>query len=322
MDTDYDVIIIGGGAAGLSAALYTGRAMLKTLVLERLGCGGQILITDMIENYPGFPEGIRGPELSQFMCDQTLKFGAEIRYEEVTELEDLDLAVKKIHTSDGSYTTKTIIITTGGSHNKLGTPGEEELSGRGVSYCAVCDANFFRGQNVVVVGGGDAALDEGEYLSGVVGDVTVVHRRDELRASPILRDRALNNPKFKFLWSHVVEEILGNEVVEAVRLRNLKTDEVYEYPTAAAFIYIGFHSNSDFLPPQLPKDDSGHIYTDINMATDLPGVYAAGDIRVDSHRQLGSAVGDGITAALSAYKHITEGGSEAVENVPEAVGRP
>lgn len=307
MQTDYDVIILGGGAAGLSAALYTCRAMLKTLVLESLGCGGQILVTDMIDNYPGFPEGIRGPELSELMEKQTRRFGAEIIYEEVTGLEDLDKPSKIVHTGDGSYTSKTIIITTGGSHNKLGVPGEDEYSGRGVSYCAVCDGNFFKGEEVVVVGGGDAAMDEGEYLSGIVNQVTVVHRRDQLRASPILQERALKNPNFKFLWSHVVEEIIGNEVVEGVRVKDLKSGEVYDYPTAAAFIYIGFHSNSDFLNGKLPIDETAHIYTDINMGTSVPGVYAAGDIRVNSYRQLGSAVGDGITAALAAYRYITEG---------------
>ena len=307
MNTDYDVVVLGGGAAGLSAALYTCRAMLKTLVLESLGCGGQILVTDMIENYPGFPDGIRGPELSKLMEDQTRKFGAEIRYDEVAGIDDLDKPSKIVRAGDGAYTTKTIIITTGGSHNKLGIPGEEEYAGRGVSYCAVCDGNFFRGEDVVVVGGGDAAIDEGEYLTSIVNQVTVVHRRDQLRASPITQNRAFGNPKFKFLWSHVTEKILGNEVVEAVRVKDLKSGEVYDYPTAAAFIYIGFHSNSEFLKGKVPMDETGHVYTDINMATSVPGVYAAGDIRVSSHRQLGSAVGDGITAALSAYKHITEG---------------
>ncbi len=302
----FDVIILGGGAAGLSAGLYSTRAMLKTLILEKLGYGGQILVTDEIENYPGFPEGIKGPELSVMMEQQTRRFGADMRFEEVEGVEDLDQPLKLVHTSEGTYAGRTIIIAAGGSHKKLGVPGEDELSGRGVSYCAVCDANFFRGQDVVVVGGGDAALDEGGYLSGIVNKVTVIHRRDELRASKILQERALANPKMDFLWSHVVEEFQGEPDLDNALVRNLKTQEVYKYPTAGAFIYIGFESNSDFLKGQVPMDEFGHIKTDISMATDLPGVYACGDIRVNSDRQLGNAVGDGITAALSAYHYLTE----------------
>ncbi len=307
MSTDYDVIVLGGGAAGLSAALYTGRAMLKSLVLERMGCGGQILVTDMIDNYPGFPEGVEGPPLSQMFEQQARRFGTEIRYEEVTGLSDLEKPVKVIHTTEGSYTTRTVIIATGGSHNKLGVPGEEEYAGKGVSYCAVCDGNFFRGEGVVVVGGGDAAMDEGHYLSGIVDQVTLVHRRDQLRATKVLQERAFNNPKFKFLWSHLVEEIRGNGVVEGVQVKDLKTGNTYVYPTAAVFIYIGFHSNSDFMKGMVPMDETGHVYTDILMHTEIPGVYSCGDIRVNSDRQLGSAVGDGIVAALSAYRYLTEG---------------
>jgi len=307
MSTDYDVIILGAGAAGLSTALYTSRAMLKTLVIEQLACGGQIMITDMIENYPGFPEGIRGPELSQMFEQQSRRFGAEVRFEQVTGLDYLNGESKVVHTTDSSYTAKTIVIATGGSHNKLEVPGEEEYSGRGVSYCAVCDGNFFKGQNVVVVGGGDAALDEGHYLAGIVDQVTIVHRRDELRATKVLQERAFSNSKFKFLWSHVVEEIVGNGVVEAVRVKDLKSDTTYNYPTAAVFVYVGFHSNSDFMKDMIPLDETGHVYTDISMQTNIPGVYACGDIRVNSDRQLGSAVGDGIVAALAAYRHISEG---------------
>ena len=304
---DYDVIILGGGAAGLGAALYTCRAMLKTMVIEQQPmAGGQILVTDMIENYPGFPDGIRGPELSHLMETQTKKFGAEIRNEEITGLSNLEHAGKTVCTSVGSYTTKTLIVATGGSHNKLGVPGEDEYAGKGVSYCAVCDGNFFRGEDVSVIGGGDAALDEGEYLTGMARSVTIIHRRDQLRASPILQKRAFSNDKVKFLWSHTVEEIRGADVVQAVRVRNLTNDQVYDYPTSAAFIYIGFHSNNEYLGGQIPIDENGHIQVDINMATSLPGVYAAGDIRVNSYRQLGSAVGDGITAALAAYHYITE----------------
>ena len=302
----FDVIILGGGAAGLSAGLYSTRAMQKTLILERLGYGGQILVTDMIENYPGFPEGIRGPELSVMMEQQTRRFGADMRFEDVEGVEKLDEPLKLVHTSEGTYAGKTIIIASGGSHKKLGVPGEEELSGKGVSYCAVCDGNFFRGEDVVVVGGGDAALDEGGYLSGIVNKVTVIHRRDELRASRILQERSFSNPKIDFLWSHVVEEFQGDNALKSALVRNLKTGEVYPYPSTGAFIYIGFESNSSFLKGQVPMDELGHINTNIAMETEIPGVYACGDIRVNSDRQLGNAVGDGITAALSAYKYITE----------------
>ena len=291
----------------MSAALYTSRADLKTLILDGIGCGGQILITDMIENYPGFPDGIRGPELAIAMCNQAKKFGAEIQHDQVNRVADLDQPLKVVETDSGTLRAKALIITSGGSHNKLGVPGEDELAGRGVSYCAVCDGNFFKGQDVVVVGGGDAALDEGGYLSGLVNQVTLVHRRDQLRAKPILQERVVNNPRFKFLWSHVVEEIVGDQVVEAVAVRNLNSGETYTYPTAAVFIYVGFHSNIEFLESQLSMDETGHIHTNINMETDLPGVYAAGDIRSSSFRQLGTAVGDGITAALAAYHFIAEG---------------
>ena len=302
----FDVIILGGGAAGLSAGLYSTRAMQKTLILERLGYGGQILVTDMIENYPGFPEGIRGPELSVMMEQQTRRFGADMRFEDVEGVEKLDEPLKLVHTSDGTYAGKTIIIASGGSHKKLGVPGEDELSGKGVSYCAVCDGNFFRGEDVVVVGGGDAALDEGGYLSGIVNKVTVIHRRDELRASRILQERSFSNPKIDFLWSHVVEKFQGDNALKSALVRNLKTGEVYPYPSTGAFIYIGFESNSSFLKGKVPMDELGHINTNIAMETEIPGVYACGDIRVNSDRQLGNAVGDGITAALSAYKYITE----------------
>ena len=301
MNADYDVIILGAGAAGLSAALYTSRAMMKTLMLESLGAGGQLMITDEIENYPGFAQGVKGPILAKEMEDQSLRFGAELEYAEVEGLDDLDKPVKIVRTYDRDYTAKAVIVATGGSHNKLGVTGEDELAGRGVSYCAVCDGNFFRGQDVIVVGGGDSALDEGYYLSGIVNSVTIVHRRDELRATKILQQRALGSDKFKFLWSHVVEEFVGNDMLESARVKNLKTEETYDYPVAAAFIYVGFHPNTEYLKGQLDMDPLGHIYSDMHMRTKLPGVYACGDARAESTRQLGAAVGDGITAALAAY---------------------
>ncbi len=305
MEAEYDAIILGAGAAGLSAGLYTTRAMMKTLVIESLGVGGQLLITDEIENYPGFPTGVKGQELAQMMEEQTLRFGAAIEYTEVETVEDLDQPVKVVRTYDKDYTTKSLIIATGGSHNKLGVPGEDELGGRGVSYCAVCDGNFFRGQDVVVVGGGDAAMDESHYLTGIVGSVTVIHRRDELRATRVLQERAFSNPKYKWLWSHVVEEFTGTDILEAARVKDLKTGQVYDYPTAAAFIYVGFHPNTDYVKGQLDMDPLGHLYTDIHMRTKAPGVYACGDARAESTRQLGAAVGDGITAALAAFHDLS-----------------
>ena len=306
MEAEFDTIILGAGAAGLAAGLYTTRAMLKTLILESLGPGGQLLITDEIENYPGFPKGVKGPELAVDMEAQTIRFGAQIEYAEVESLDGLDQPVKLVRTDDGEFTTRSIIIATGGAHNKLGAPGEDEYAGRGVSYCAVCDGNFFRGQDVVVIGGGDSAIDEGLYLSGIVNSVTVIHRRDELRATKVLQERAFARPNFKFLWSHVVEQFVGNEALEATRVKDLKSEEVYDYPTAGAFVYVGFHPQTDYLKGLVELDPLGHVYTDIHMRTKVPGLYACGDARADSTRQLGAAVGDGITAALAAYHDLSE----------------
>ena len=305
MEADYDVVILGAGAAGLSAGLYTTRAMLKTVLLEQIGPGGQLLITDEIENYPGFPEGVKGQELAAMMERQTARFGAETEYTEVMGIENFDQPVKIIHTDDRDFTTKAIIIATGGSHNKLGVAGEDALAGRGVSYCAVCDGNFFRGQDVVVVGGGDSALDEGHYLSGIVNSVTFIHRRDELRGAKVLRERAFANEKVKFLWSTVVEEFRGDQALDRALVKDLKTDKTYEYPMAAAFIYVGFHPNTEYLSDLLELDSGGHIFTDIHMRTVIPMVYACGDARAESTRQLGAAVGDGITAALAAFHDLS-----------------
>ena len=305
MEADYDVVILGAGAAGLAAGLYTTRAMMQTLLLEQLGPGGQLLITDEIDNYPGFPDGINGQELATKMEQQTARFGAETEYTEVIGVENIDQPVKTIKTDDRDFTAKTIIIATGGAHNKLGVNGEDALAGRGVSYCAVCDGNFFKGQDVVVVGGGDAALDEGHYLSGIVNSVTFIHRRDELRGAKILQERAFNNDKVKFLWSTVVEEFRGDQALDRALVKDLKTNRTYEYPMAAAFIYVGFHPNTEYLSGLLELDAGGHIYTDIHMRTAIHGVYACGDARAESTRQLGAAVGDGITAALAAFHDLS-----------------
>ena len=305
MAKDYDVVILGAGAAGLSAGLYSTRAMLSTLMIESIGPGGQLLITDEIENYPGFREGVKGQELADEMYQQADRFGAEMEFAEVESVENLHEERKLVRTSEGDFTAKAIIVATGGAHNKLGVPGEDEFGGRGVSYCAVCDGNFFRGQDVVVVGGGDSAMDESFYLTGICNSVTIIHRRDELRATKVLQDRAFANPKYKWLWSHVVEEFVGNDVLEAARVKDLKTGEVYDYPTAAAFVYVGFHPNTEAFKDQLDMDELGHIYADIHMRTNIPRVYVCGDARADSTRQLGAAVGDGITAALSAFHDLS-----------------
>ena len=306
MKADYDVIILGGGATGLSAALYSVRAMMKTLVLESVACGGQILYTDVIENYPGFPDGITGPELSKLYEKQAQKFGAEVQFEQVESL-DIGGPIKLVKTSDGEHTGRTVIIAMGGSHKKLGVPGEEEFSGRGVSYCATCDGNFFRGQDVTVVGGGDSAIDEGLYLTRIVNKVTVIHRRDQLRASKVLQERAFATPNMEFTWNTVVQEIQGNGAVEKLLVKNSQTGEIATFPTDGLFVYIGFVPNSQFLQGVVSLDGGGHVVTNIRMETEVPGVFAAGDIRQHSDRQLGTAVGDGITAVLSAYRYLTEG---------------
>jgi thioredoxin reductase (NADPH) len=305
-EPQYDVIIIGGGAAGLAAALYSVRAMLKTLVIERQAIGGQILYTGEIENYPGFPEPISGPDLAMLYEKQAIRFGTEIEYDTITSL-DVSGPIKRLIGEEATYTSKTVIITSGGEHNKLEVPGEDKFSGRGVSYCATCDGNFFKGMDVTVVGGGDAAMDEGTYLTRMTNSVTVVHRREELRASKILQERAFQNPKMSFVWNSAIKEIKGNGDVNSIVLENLKTGETTEQETAGVFVYIGFHPINDFMIGSVELDPAGHVVTDIQMQTNVPGVFAAGDVRAFSERQLANAVGDGVAAALSSYRYIQEG---------------
>ncbi len=300
----HDVVIIGAGAAGLSAALYSVRAMLKTVVLEKFAPGGQILYTGDIENYPGFPQGIKGPELAELYDEQARRFGAEIVIDNVTRL-DVTGPVKRVIGEEGEYTAKAVIIASGGEHNPLGVPGEETFASRGVSYCATCDGNFFRDMDVAVVGGGDAAIGEGLYLTNMVSKVTVVHRRDQLRASRILQERAFQHPKVDFLWNTVVQEIRGNGEMDRLLLKDLKHDTLMERPFAGVFIYIGFHPCSEYLKGVVEMDNGGHVVSNIRMETGVPGVFVAGDIRQYSDRQLGTAVGDGVTAALCAYNYIT-----------------
>lgn len=300
----YDLIIIGGGPTGAAAGLYGARTRLRTLLLERGMVGGQLAVTEDVENYPGF-ESVLGPELGQKFLDHAEKFGMEVQYAEVEGV-DLENTLKTVQTSEGEFQAKALIIATGSIHNKLEVTGEDEFSGRGVSYCAVCDGAFFRDKELVVVGGGDAAVEEGTYLTRFASKVTIIHRRDELRAQKILQERAFANDKMEFLWNNTVEEIKGNGLVGSIVLKDVKTDKVSEKSVDGVFIYVGLTPNTQFLENVLPSDDQGHLHVNLNMETRFPGVYAAGDVRQSSARQVASAVGDGATAAIFAEKYIAE----------------
>ncbi len=300
----YDLVILGGGPTGLAAGLYGTRSRLKTLVLERGTIGGQLAVTEDIENYPGI-EAITGPELGQKMLDHAEKFGLEMEYVDVESV-DLESEIKVVRTDGKEFHAKALVIATGSTNNTLEFPGEDEFSGRGVSYCAVCDGAFFRDRDLIVVGGGDAAVEEGTYLTRFASKVTIVHRRDELRATKVLQERAFANPKMDFLWDSTVEEVKGNGLVASVAVKNLKEDRVYDRPVDGVFIYVGLSPNSQFLEGVLPADEMGHLHVNLKMETKFPGVFAAGDIREQSSRQVASSVGDGATAAIFAEKYIAE----------------
>jgi thioredoxin reductase (NADPH) len=302
---EYDIVVIGAGPAGLTAGLYAARARRKTVVLERNVTGGQIALTSLVENYPGFPDGVNGFDLAQAMQQQAEKYGMEMGYGEVTGIEPKD-GQHLVKTTEGDYLAKAVIITGGADYNRLGVPGEERLTGRGVSYCATCDAAFFKDQEVAVVGGGDAAMDEGLFVTRYASKVYVIHRRDQLRASKILQERAFANPKMQFVWNTVVTEVLGEEAVTGLTLRNVVSGEESTLPVAAIFIFIGLHPNSDYLKGLLRMDEGGHIHVSDWMETETPGIFAAGDIRVNSSRQVVSAAGDGATAAIKADHYITD----------------
>ncbi|MCL4425415.1 MAG: thioredoxin-disulfide reductase [Firmicutes bacterium] len=304
-DQVYDVIIVGGGPAGLTAALYAGRSLLSTLLLEKMLPGGQAATTDRIENYPGFPGGISGADLMQRMEEQAREFGVEIGSGEVTRLE-VDNGIFKLYTDEGISLGRTVILASGARERKLGVPGEEEYRGRGVSYCATCDGAFYKGKQVVVVGGGDSAVEEGLYLTRFAGKVTLIHRRDQLRAVKTAQERAFANPKMAFVWDTVVEEIMGTRMVENLRLKNVKTGQISELAADGVFIYAGMEPNSEFLQGLVEMDSSGYVISDENMATSLPGVFAAGDLRKKSLRQVSTAVGDGATAAMAAERYLSE----------------
>lgn len=300
----WDVAIIGGGPAGLTAALYASRAMLKTLVIEMGISGGQIATTELVENFPGFPDGVMGPDLSLKMEEQARKFGTEFMMAEVESIE-ADKPVKVLHTTDGDVEALTVIVATGASHRHLNAPGEKEYGGRGVSYCATCDGAFFRDQDLVVVGGGDSALEEGLFLTKYASTVTVIHRRDSLRASKILQDRAFNNPKMKFIWDSVVEEIAGDgKFVTHVKTKNIKTGEQGEVPCKGVFVYVGMLPGTTFVPDQVERNDEGYLVTNERLETAIPGFFGAGDCRVQVTRQAITAAGDGCIAATMAEKYV------------------
>lgn len=304
--SQYDLAIIGAGGAGLTAAIYSARARRSTLVFEGKITGGQIATTDIVENYPGFPDGINGFELAQLMLQQAEKFGTELAYEPVTALVRRSDGAFDVSTPERTITARAVIVTAGAEYNKLGVPGEIELTGRGVSYCGTCDAAFFVGQDVIVVGGGDAAIDEGLFLTRYASTVTVVHRRDTLRASAILQERAFANPKMRFRWNTVLDAIDGDEKVERVRLRDLTNGESTTVPIDGVFIFIGQTPNNHLLQGLVDLDVGGHAIVDLEMATSVPGLFVAGDLRTKAARQLVSAAGDGATAAITAEHYLTE----------------
>lgn len=305
MSTQVDVIIIGGGGSGLTAALYASRAKLNTVLFEKLTPGGQIALTDLVENYPGFPEGVLGPDISAKMEEQAKKYGTQILYEEVKSLKKNADGTFDVATFGKTYQTKAIILAAGASFKMLGVPKEKELTGRGVSYCATCDGAFFKEKRVIVVGGGDSALQEGIFLTRFASKVTIIHRRDKLRASPILQERAKQNPKIEFIWDTVVEEIKGDKKVQSVQLKNLKTNQASDFPVDGVFIFIGHEPNTKFLNGFVQVDDHGYVVTGNNStATSVPGVFAAGEIRAGAVKQLVSACGEGCEAALAAQAHV------------------
>ncbi|MVN85329.1 thioredoxin-disulfide reductase [Deinococcus sp. HMF7620] len=305
----YDVVIVGGGPAGLTAAIYTGRASLKTLILEKGLPGGQIAQTEEVENYPGFPEPISGMELASRMQQQAEKFGGVIEMDEVQSIvrTDDDQSHEYPFTVtgySGTYRAKAVILATGANPKRLNVPGEEHFWGKGVSTCATCDGFFYRGKKVVVVGGGDAAVEEGLFLTKFAEEVTLIHRRDTLRANKVAQARAFANPKMKFIWDTAVEEIEGADSVTGVRLKNLKTGEESEMPTDGVFIFIGHVPNTEFVQDTVKLRPDGYVDVTDEIYTSVPMLFAAGDVSDYIYRQLGTSVGAGTRAAMSAERAL------------------
>lgn len=298
-----DLLILGSGPAGFSAALYAARAELKPKVLTGMLLYGQASLTHIIENYPGYPEGVGGPDLGQLFQSQAERFGAEIVMDQATGV-NLTKKPYVVETFGKNYEVKSLIITTGADPRKLEIPGEKEFTGKGVSYCGTCDGWFFKNKAVVVVGGGDSALEESLFLTRFVNSVTIVHRRDELRAGAILRKRAFSNDKISFIWDSVITEILGEDSVASVKLRNVKTNDERVINTDGVFIFIGHLPNSELFQDQLALDENGYIVVNKFMETSVPGVFAAGEIADPHFRQVVTSAGMGAAAAIQATRYL------------------
>ncbi len=301
-----EVVVIGSGPAGLTAALYIGRANLEPLVISGNQLGGQISITWEVDNYPGFPEGTTGPDLVDRMQKHAERFGARIEMDEVTEVDFRNGPPFLVKTHEGEIEARSVIICSGASPKRLGIPGEDELIGKGVSFCATCDGFFFKDQDVIVVGGGDSAIEEGLFLTRFAEQVQIVHRRDELRANERLQKRAFDNDKVSFIWDTVVEEIRGNGKVNSVQLRNVKTDNSRSMDVDGVFIFIGHFPNTDLYEGQLDMDDRGYLMVDDRMMTNIPGVFAAGEVMDPVYRQISTSVGEATKAAMMVERWLED----------------
>lgn len=316
-ETHVKVLILGSGPAGLAAALYAARADLEPVVLTGMEHGGQVSLTYTVENYPGFPDGVGGTELVELFQKQAERFGARLEFDTATQV-DLSQRPFRVQTYNQTYLADTLIITTGATPKHLNVPGEAELTGRGVSYCATCDGWFFKEKDVMVVGGGDSALEEGLFLTRYANSVTIVHRRDSLRAGAVLQNRAMNNPKIKFIWNSVIEEIIGDKAVQAVRLKNVKSGATSEHAIDGVFIFIGHTPNTQLFQGQLEMDELGYLKTDLQMRTNVAGVFAAGEAADPHYRQVITSAGMGAAAAIQANRFLEQMESEHLPGVATA----
>jgi len=314
MTKKYDVIIIGSGPAGYTAAIYAARSNLSVLMFQGYQTGGQLMLTSDVENYPGFEEGILGPEMMEKFEIQARRFGTEVLPEDVTAI-DFSRRPFRLTTDSGEYLARSIIIATGASAKWLGLPSEQRLYGRGVTACATCDGFFFKGKDVAVVGGGDTAMEEATFLTRYVNSVTVIHRRDSLRASKIMQERAFKNPKISFIWDTEVTEVLGDNAINGLRLHNLKTGEESIFPTEGLFLAIGHQPNTELFKGVINMDKVGYIVPVEYTMTNIPGVFAAGDVTDHRYRQAVTAAGDGCRAAMDLERWLEAQGEDVdVEN--------